>query len=404
MERARPIAALALVVMATLLATPARAQEPRGLLPEQTPATAPSPQAAPPAPQAAPPVPTELPKNLGEVEERLNDLEYRIRRREKKIASYQLKLSEISGEVASQAASLDEIRDNLDATSDRVASSEARVADLKQEIARRARSLYKRGGPLEMIGVLVGSDSMRDFVSRVGYATAAATHDEDLLNETRDVQSRLGRLKSFQTRLVRDRTDVVKDLQERQGTISDVFAKQQSALARIAIDRAAVLAIADVLTGRVGADRISALRRVAGGGMTITYEDWARELLTAIGAPVNRNNLVVVVAWQAAEGTQATWNPLATTMPAEAATVFNEVGVRNFSSLEVGIDATIRTLSRRGHGYDKILDGLERSLAPMETGHWIQQSNWCHGCAEGGYVVGLIPAVEQYYDGRTPSS
>ena len=34
----------------------------------------------------------------------------------------------------------------------------------------------------------------------------------------------------------------------------------------------------------------------------------------------------------------------------------------------------------------------------MDTGRAINQSDWCSGCAGGSYVVGYIPAVEQYYD------
>jgi hypothetical protein len=34
----------------------------------------------------------------------------------------------------------------------------------------------------------------------------------------------------------------------------------------------------------------------------------------------------------------------------------------------------------------------------MTTGQAIHDSRWCRGCADGGYVIDLIPTVEQYYD------
>jgi hypothetical protein len=34
----------------------------------------------------------------------------------------------------------------------------------------------------------------------------------------------------------------------------------------------------------------------------------------------------------------------------------------------------------------------------MTTAKAINASRWCRGCANGGYVVDLIPSVERYYD------
>jgi hypothetical protein len=34
----------------------------------------------------------------------------------------------------------------------------------------------------------------------------------------------------------------------------------------------------------------------------------------------------------------------------------------------------------------------------MTTAKAINASMWCSGCANGQYVVDLIPSVEQYYD------
>jgi peptidoglycan hydrolase CwlO-like protein len=381
---------MGLVLVAALLPSPARA-EPRGIMPDE-PAEATQDAVVP---TERPKV--ELPKNLDEVERRLNHLESRIKRKEKLYAANQVQLTEISGEVDSQRGNLIEVRKNLRATKVRMAASEARLGDLRRQINGRARSLYKRGGPLELMGVLFDAGSMRDFVGRVGYAADVANSDRELFDSTRHEQDSLKRVQTYQVRLERRQTKAVRLLRARQVAIGDVFARQQLVLSDLASDRAAVLFIADELTGKIGPGAISALRKVAGKGMTITYEEWARQLLTALGAPVVLNNIITVVAWQSAEGTQATWNPLATTMNAEGATNFNDVGVKNFVSMESGVEATINTLTRGSHGYDMILDGLERAAPSMETGHWIQQSHWCHGCAEGGYVVGIIPAVEQYY-------
>jgi len=133
------------------------------------------------------------------------------------------------------------------------------------------------------------------------------------------------------------------------------------------------------------------------GGSPITYGAWAAKLFATLGDRPSHPNLVVLVAWQAAEGTSASWNPLATTYAMPGATTFNSAGVRNYPSLRVGIRATILTLRAPGHGYEGILSNLAASADPTTTAEAINASDWCRGCAGGGYVIDLVPIVEQYF-------
>jgi hypothetical protein len=103
------------------------------------------------------------------------------------------------------------------------------------------------------------------------------------------------------------------------------------------------------------------------------------------------------VAWQTAEGTTASWNPLATTQDMPGATLFNSVGVKNYPSLASGVQATILTLQGTSHGYEQIVADLQASMDPMVTGGAINASDWCYGCSGGQYVIELIPVVEQYF-------
>ena len=79
-------------------------------------------------------------------------------------------------------------------------------------------------------------------------------------------------------------------------------------------------------------------------------------------------------------------------------TCYNASCVRNYVSLEQGLDATNQTLSRPGLGYEQILIDLHRNADPMDTARAINASSWCGGCADGQYVVDLVPSVEQHYD------
>jgi peptidoglycan hydrolase CwlO-like protein len=335
---------------------------------------------------------------IGDVEERLNVLEAQIRHGEDEAASYQAQLVELAGQITIERGNLAEIRANLEATDQRVWASELQLGEFKAQMRARAREIYKRGGALSMIGVVLGAESMNDFVGRVSYANELAKQDSALMQDALTLNEKLRKLQEYQRLLLRKQAAAVANLETKQDNVDDVFARQQGVLADLAMARGEALDLVERLAANIGPGASAAIKRVAGHGMTISYADWAKSFLRALGAPVVRSNMIVVIAWEAAEGTQATWNPLATTMGAEGATDFNSVGVKNFLSKEQGIDASIRTLMRPSFGYEAILDGLERGADQMETAHAIQQSHWCHGCAEGGYVIGIVPAVEKYYD------
>ena len=74
------------------------------------------------------------------------------------------------------------------------------------------------------------------------------------------------------------------------------------------------------------------------------------DVLVAIGAPVSQRNIQACLAWQAAEGGSASWNPWNTTQPAKGAKNYNSAGVKNYPNREVGIGATVKTLTNGRYG------------------------------------------------------
>lgn len=133
------------------------------------------------------------------------------------------------------------------------------------------------------------------------------------------------------------------------------------------------------------------------GAPTVTYTQWAALFLRHIDAPVCRNNVIAMVAWEVQEGTDAAWNPLATTLHMKGATRFNSVGVRNFVSLEQGLEGTALTLKKGldTYGYGYIVQALRACAPPMLTAKTINASKWCHGCTKGLYVTGILRAVAE---------
>src|SRR5207245_4261363 len=149
--------------------------------------------------------------------------------------------------------------------------------------------------------------------------------DSHICLEARITQAKLASIQSQQTHLEHAQASTVHTLRSRQDALTDTFARQQVVLARLAHSRAEAIQLVATLASKLGSG-LAGLRRVAGEGMTISVGEWASAFISAVGASVTRNNLVVVVAWEASEGTMATWNPLATTFDEPGATTYNSSG------------------------------------------------------------------------------
>ena len=143
--------------------------------------------------------------------------------------------------------------------------------------------------------------------------------------------------------------------------------------------------------------------RAGGAGLVpgepVTYEGWAGAFLRRLEAPVCGENLLIVITWETAESTAADFNPLATTRDMPGATDMNSVGVKDYVSLEQGLDASRDTLllGAESYLYGAIVGRL-RECAPAEaTARAINASAWCRGCVGGAYITGLLPIVRSSY-------
>lgn len=110
---------------------------------------------------------------------------------------------------------------------------------------------------------------------------------------------------------------------------------------------------------------------------------FAEALLRKIGAPVTPENLKFLDAWQKAEGGSAD-NPFNTTQDAPGATRFNSVGVKRYPSVEVGLDATVKTLTNGRYG--PILAALRQGNSAQEAARALAASPW----GTGGLVQKIL--------------
>lgn len=101
------------------------------------------------------------------------------------------------------------------------------------------------------------------------------------------------------------------------------------------------------------------------------------DILSDIGAPLTAENYKLLAAWAQAEGGTAKFNPFNTTQPAPGATNFNSVGVKDYTSYQQGVQATVQTLNNGN--YPGILSSLKAGTSAQMTAQAIANSPWGTG-------------------------
>lgn len=108
---------------------------------------------------------------------------------------------------------------------------------------------------------------------------------------------------------------------------------------------------------------------------------WAEALANDLGNPAPAPETIQWInAWIQAEGTAATYNPLATSQPMPGSTRFNEDNVQEYLSIEDGIAATVITLQSDHAGYADIAEGIrtndiQRAQSGLERSPWGTQAD-----------------------------
>jgi murein DD-endopeptidase MepM/ murein hydrolase activator NlpD len=130
----------------------------------------------------------------------------------------------------------------------------------------------------------------------------------------------------------------------------------------------------------------------SGSGAPMGSKDqqaWATTLLTKLGAPVTGTSLKALTAWMRAEGkgwstslNRATYNPLNTTLDMPGAVSFNKVGVKAYTSVDQGVEATLATLTGKSadsRGYTAIIESLKNGSSAKDILSAINNSAWRSG-------------------------
>jgi peptidoglycan hydrolase CwlO-like protein len=326
---------------------------------------------------------------LTDARARLEQLRTEIASHERALAVRHRHLDAIQAEIADLVAASAQIRAELARVRGELADAQAVHAELRERLDEAARTAYERG-PMGPVAVALGAESMGDLADRVQYFDRISDSNADLADELRVRTAKLmADLATAQALSVAVARQDLR-LRTKEAALLDELERQQGVLAALDAARAEAAGLVQRLA-------LPSDPELTGAG--VSYGRWAELLLGRLGAPVCPDNLTLVVAWQAAEGTAAAHNPLATTHDFDGATDFNSVGVKNYPSLDAGLDATIETLhGPESYGYGAILASLAACSPAMASAQAINASAWCRGCAGGMYVMNVVPLVQADYE------
>lgn len=111
-----------------------------------------------------------------------------------------------------------------------------------------------------------------------------------------------------------------------------------------------------------------------------TDKKFYEEILKGVGAPITDENLKFLYSWRKAEGGKATNNPFNTTQKLskdKGISNYNSVGVKNYSTPQFGLEATIRTLLNGR--YSCIIDGLRNDIGAEKISQCSSLKTWGTG-------------------------
>lgn len=121
------------------------------------------------------------------------------------------------------------------------------------------------------------------------------------------------------------------------------------------------------------------------------------EILKGVNAPVTEENLKFFYAWRQAEGGKAKNNPFNTTMKLtkdQNISDYNKVGVKNYSTPNYGIEATVKTLTNGR--YKCLVDGLRNDVGSDKLASCLETTPWGTGGLASKVLKGRINPPEIY--------
>ena len=302
-----------------------------------------------------------LVQRIGSEQAALDGIRARLGADASSLRTLQARQAALAPQLGAASDGFAQVEDRLMRARDGVAAARSSYLDARTQLDQQARQAYMFGPALGLEAIL-GATSLADLSDRVEFVDTVSRTQAAASAAAQARSAALGTQERRLSGLLEERALALRDLAGRRDALQAAFDGQQDLLAadRAAVRREQALLATldrerrqvDALVTRLAtglspaeladAEAASAAAAAAHDGRTspqpISFGRWAALLMPRLGAPACTNNLIVTVAWETQEYTQARWNPLATTKDMPGAADFNSTGVKDYRSLGQGLE------------------------------------------------------------------
>ena len=348
-------------------------------------------------PFAAPSASAEPEDRLADARAQLAALETQLQADREHMAALEEHLAQVNGLVDQNEDVYKDLDRRLAATRSTLQKTQAEHDEVQARFEAMLRTAYMDGNS-DVLSAVVNTDGEESLEDRMDVMMMVADGNLQLAQQMSASAEALRTQNEQTSVLFEQQQEVVADMRAAQAQTVEQSQQMQEAITRVEATQTEMLELASRLKDKLGMSDLQALQESLKGKDSVTYGQWAKLLAGELGAPACKENLIVLISWQRAEGTDARWNPLATTYSMPGATYFNSVGVKNYVSLAQGLDASRLTLIRGwdSYGYGEIVQSLRRCGKAEDTAAHIAASSWC-GCGSS-YVVYLIDSTRKNFN------
>jgi cell wall-associated NlpC family hydrolase len=127
---------------------------------------------------------------------------------------------------------LDKTRQDIQTTRDQLTATEKRLSDAEDVLAVRAEGMYKGGG-VDMVQVLLGTDSFEDFVARIELLDAISRQDAQLVADVKDARQKVASQESALENRETEQVALRQQAESKKAEVQAAVAQQSAFLASL---------------------------------------------------------------------------------------------------------------------------------------------------------------------------
>lgn len=152
------------------------------------------------------------------------------------VDSLQTQLNDAQARYDQASADHETAQAAADDAKGRVAAAKERIGQLQERLGERATSMYKQGGPMSFLNVLLGASSFDEFLTNWDALQAIADQDAELIQETKDVRAEAEAAQTEYEAQSQRAKDEMASAQQAKDEIASTKASMESELAKITED------------------------------------------------------------------------------------------------------------------------------------------------------------------------